>query len=289
MPIKLTLNIDGVNDMIAGPYGTAAKAVVERGTAVAGPFTAAGTALLVANQAQYEVWDTTGTSDYYYRYRVTDATAVIASAYSDVFRSTSMESYATLDDLLERIQAPDETRYNLIGDLLAAVSDQFDTEAGRQFYRIPQVSGEATRLYDGPVGNELRLPEGCVSLSLVEVASGTGQTYASLPASAWRLRPSYPEPGWPYTRLVLTELATTGFASGFDTIRLTGVFGWSTVPLLVSEAVLQVAQGSYNRSMTADAGQIGLAELGSMTLSIPRPDAWYRALRAYGRRAGAAV
>jgi hypothetical protein len=291
MPIKLTLDINNASDLMGtAAYGTAAKAVVERGTAVDDvAFAPIGTALLVDGQNQYEVWDSTGSSDYYYRFRVENEASSLASAYSDVFRGTAATTYASLDDLVERLNLPDETRFNLLNDLLGAVSSQFDNEAGRQFYRIPQVDGTTVRLYDGNGGLTLRIPEGCVSLTTVEVATGTGGSYATLGTTEWRLRPAHPAPDWPYTELVLTDLATTTFTPGYDTVRLTGVFGWASVPQLVTEAVLQLAQRSYNQSQTADAGQIGVGDLGTMTLSSQRPDAWYRALRAFGRRPGIAL
>lgn len=290
MPIKLTLNIDNTADLMASTaYGTAARAIIERGTAVAGPYSVAGTAMLVSGTTQYEWWDAVGTTASWYQFRISDSGGTALSAYSDPFRATALAAYGTLDDLLERLNLPDESRYNLLSDLLVAASAQLDTEAGRQFYRIPQVDGTTTRYYDSPGGSVLRLPEGCTSLTEVAVASQTGGAYTTLGTAEWRLRPSDPEPGWPYTELVLTDLATTSFAAGFDTIKLTGVFGWSTVPGLVKEAVIQMAQQMYNRSQTADTGLVGTPELGTLTLPSQRPDAWYRALRAFGRRRGAVV
>ncbi len=290
MPYKLILNIDNTADaMGTAAYGTAAVAVVERGTAEDAGYAAAGTVTLVSGTSQYEWWDASGTSDSWYRFRLFDGTSVY-SDYSPVFRATALDAYATLDDLLERLDMPDESKYNMLADLLVDVSGQLDAECGRQFYRIPQVGGSATRTYDGDGGDTLIVPEGIVSLSTVEVADAQYGTYTTLGANDWVLRPSYPAPGWPYSRLVLTGEGDYGtFTPGYGTVRLTGVFGWSAVPELVHLAVLEQAQRAYNESQTRAGGAVGLPEMGTYQMPTQGPSTWLSAIRRYGRRAAVAV
>ena len=279
----------------AGAYGTGALMRVQFCATETGTYAdiagtgSTPTVALVAGDRAYVAYDPAGTVGIWYRTRYENAGGTRLSDWSTPFQVDAPASYATLADLLERIQLPDDTHYELVAQILEAVSAQFDQECGRQFYRIPRSTGTTARLYDGDGGSVLRLPEGCVSLTTVEVAGSMGGSYTTLAANEWRLRPAYPAPGWPYTELILTELASTVFTDGTETVRLTGVFGWSTVPLLVREAVLQLAQLTFNMALTRAGGSIGLTEFGGTTLPSQRPDAWYRAMRAYGRRAGVAV
>lgn len=281
MPIKLILNIDNPADLIAGSYGTAAKAVIQSATSEAGTYAACGTVALSSTATQFEFWDATGDSDTWYRYRVTDGTGAIQSAFSDVFRGTALAAYATLDDLVERLQLPDQSQYNLLSDILVNISAQFDAEAHRQFYRIPQVSGTAVRYYDGDGSDELTVPEGIVSLDSVEVADYTGGAFTAIGTASWFLRPIYPTAGWPYTELHLYGYT---FPLGYGTVKLTGAFGFAAVPDLIREAVIQLASRTWNESKTRHSGVVGMPETGLVQLPMYRPDAWHRALQAYGRK-----
>lgn len=283
MPIKLILNIDNVADLMATTaYGTAAKAVVYRGTAEADvAYAAAGTVSLVSGTNQYEWWDSSGTTSSWYKYRLTDSGGTALSEYSDEFRATALQAYASLDSLIERLDLPDETKYNLLADILVNISAQFDAEAGRQFYRIPQVSGSTTRYYDGDGYDELFLPEGIISIDTLELSDATGGAYTTMGTADYYLRPSHPTAGWPYTSIRLYGYV---FADGFNTVKITGAFGWAEVPKIVEEAVLQMAARTWNDSRTRHAGVVGLPETGLIQVPAYRPDAWYRALNVYARR-----
>ena len=285
MPYKLILNVDNVADaMGTAAYGTAAVAVVERGTAQDAGFAAAGTVTLVSGTEQYEWWDATGTSDSWYRFRLFDGTSVY-SDYSPVFRASALPAYATLDDLLERLEMPDESRYNLLSDLLVDVSGQLDAQCGRQFYRIPQVSGDTTRIYDGDGSDTLIVPEGIVSITSISVYDQQYGTATALGANDYVLLPRYPAPGWPYSRIVLTGEGTyAAFTRGFGTVSITGVFGWEAVPELVHLAVLERAQEAYHQSQTREGGVVGLPETGTYTIVDRSRDSWRKATSLYGRR-----
>ena len=91
------------------------------------------------------------------------------------------------------------------------------------------------------------LDTGIVALSRVEVGTFTGDVYATTPSSDYFLRPSPAllQPGWPFTELVMTNVPTVGnsrpsFYPGYNTIRLTGVFGWPMVPDDITEVALNI-------------------------------------------------
>lgn len=295
MALKLILNIEGVNDALGtAAYGTAAAAIVERGTAQTGSYSAFATAALVAGQSQYEIWDTSAqaTTSSWYRYRIGNGAGTLFSDYSDPFRATALAAYATLDELTDRLNLPDEDRYSLLSSILESVSAQMDAETGRQFYRLPQVSGDTTRIYDGTGSTYLPVPEGIVSVTTVQVRDDIDSDWVTLGTAEWTLRPANPDPGDTYRGIALTGTSSAQYATfpdGMTTVRVTGAFGWPSVPYLVREAVIEMAARVYAESQTRYGGMVGLPEMGQTMMPINRPDAWHRAVRAYARRSGVAA
>lgn len=272
-------------------FGSGALIYWERSILQTGPWTdATGNVALVAATYQYTATDSSGSAVLWYRWRYGDAGGTTYSAYQDTFQGGQIAAYSTVAKLAGRISLPDQTKYWLLADLLVSVSEQFEQECQRQFYRIPVVSGEAVRIYDGDGSREFYLYEGIQSVSKLELAFVTGGSYQELASGLYFLQPNYPTPGWPYTTIALSQWSTIGaFFLGYNTVRITGVFGWSTVPALVQEAVLELAAKSYNESKTMHAGVVGIPEIGTIPISTNRPDAWYRALQAYGRKAAVAL
>lgn len=260
-------------------YGGTAYLVAQSGTAAGGSFTAFSTATLSSSTALYTFYHAAGSASTYYTHYLYGTAGTGASA--TAFQGDGLTAYAALEELWARLDLPDETEYPLLWDILEAVSAQFDAESHRQFYRIPAVTGETTRYYDGDGESVLYLPEGVVSLSAVEVADSTGGSYTTIGTADWFLRPSHPSAGWPYTELHLDDEV---FTEGYDTVKLTGVFGFSAVPALIREAVLELAARTYHESKTRHAGIAGMSETGLTSVPPYRPDAWYRALQAFGRR-----
>ena len=260
-------------------YGGTAYLVAASGTAESGDFTAFSTATVDSGTALYPFYHAAGTAGTWYEWQLYGTAGT--SSWSSPFQGDGLDSYALLEELWARLDLPDETEYPLLWDILEAVSGQFDAEAHRQFYRIPAVSGTATRYYDGNGESVLFVPEGIVSLTQVEVADATGGTFSTIATADWFLRPKVPSATWPYTELHLDGYV---FTDGWDTVRLTGIFGWSAVPALIREAVLQLAARTYHESKTRHAGIAGMAETGLTSVPPFRPDAWFRALQAFGRR-----
>lgn len=272
-------------------YGAGALIYWERSILQTGPWTdATGTVPLVAATYQYTVTDASGSAVLWYRWRYGDAGATTFSAYQDTVQGGQITGYSTVGKLAGRISLPDQSKFWLLADILTAVSEQFDQECGRQFHRIPLVAGETVRLYDGNGERDLYLYEGVQSLSALEVAFVTGGSFQTLASGLYFLQPNHPYPGWPFSRIALSQWSTIGaFFPGYQTVRLTGVFGWAAVPALVQEAVLELSAKTYNESKSMHAGVVGLPEIGTVSIGTNRPDAWYRALNAYGRKAAVAL
>lgn len=246
MGLLLKASVDDVDDRIRD-YGVGAKLYWARdNTSAAGAFTdASGSTVLIAGQTAYEIYDATGQDGYYYRTRVGNAAATDVGAWADVFRAGSLLSYASVTDLREELRLPDDSRDNLLADLLADASDWITAECGRDFYRHPQVSGTEVRLYDLTDDTSAVLDD-IISLTTVEYGAYTGSSYTALVAADWTLEPRL---GSPYSALTLTDYGSLGhFYAGTGTVRLTGVFGFPSVPRLIRRATLDLARELYQQS-----------------------------------------
>jgi hypothetical protein len=243
--VQLVVNVDDPADLLVG-YGAGAKVRLERATDAAFTTpTEIATQTILANQTQYEFWDTSGTVDSYYRSRYSDSAGTSFSSYSDVFRGGEVQAYATVDALRELLRLPDDSRDNQLTDLLLRVTTKITTSLGFDFFRHPAVSGTEVRLFDGDNGNMVRVPEGIISLTGVGLAAYTGQSYTALTVGDWRLR--WPvKLGGPYLSVMLSDVGTwRRWYRGFDTVQLTGVFGYPSIPPDIEQATLMWAADLY--------------------------------------------
>lgn len=247
MGILTYTNVDDVDDRLRD-YGALAKLYWARdNTSAVGAFAdASGNTLLIAGQTAYEIYDATGQDGYYYRSRVGNTGGTDFTAWSDVFRAGSLLAYASVTDLREELPGlPDSTRDNMLADLLRDASDWLSAECGRTFYRSPQVTGTEVRTYD-LTSDSGSIEDDIVSVSLVEYGTYTGGTFTTVTGSDYTLGPRLASP---FSALTLTDLATVGtFYAGTGTVRVTGVFGFASVPRLIRRATLDLARELYQQS-----------------------------------------
>lgn len=238
MAVQLIVNVDDPDDLIAG-YGAGALVRLERATSSA--FTDSleiDTEPLVSGTTQYKFWDTAGTDAHWYRSRYSDSTGTTFSEYSDGFQPGSPHAYATVDSLRELLQLPDDSRDNVLSDLLVRVTDQINLTLGFDFFRHPAVSGTEVRTLHGDGSDTITFKQGIYSLTSVQIGTGTGAAYSALTSADWRLR--WPlQDGGPYLALQLTGVGNYPiWYTGFDTVELTGVFGYPSIPPAIEQATL---------------------------------------------------
>lgn len=262
--MQLRVNVDNPGDKIT-EFGASAKLYWYRDNASAtGAFTdATGNVTLVATQTQYEIVDTTGAVGHYYRTRIGNTGGTLFDTYAPIFQAGALTAYATLDSLREYLGLPDDSRDNLLSDLLVDASDYINALCGRDFYRHPQVSGTEVRTFDTGPGPRVRVNAGIVSLSLVELASYTGSSYTALTGTGWVLEPADKAPDYSYTSVLLSDQGTyRTWYSAYAGARLTGVFGSSTVPAMIRKATLDLAREWY-RQGPGGGGPVGVNQFGT--------------------------
>jgi hypothetical protein len=264
MSQRLRLNVDGVDDEIRD-RAPGARIEIQRDTAAAFPApTTIGTVDLVAGQGQYEFFDPTGDTSSYYRFRLTTSSGSLPSDWSDVFRGGGLQAYATLENLREYLQLPDDSHDNLLSDLLRQASGALDAACERDFYRHPAVSGTEVRTFNGTGTRRLYVRAGVVSLTTVELITAVGGSYVTVDPAEYQLAPADKADDMSYTHVVLTGATGTysSWYSVYGGVRLTGVFGWASVPPMIEKATLDLAREWY-RQGPGGGGPVGVNQFGT--------------------------
>ncbi len=270
MSQKVILNADNVDDLLAG-YGAGARIEVYRAATSGGAFSMITTLPLVSGTEQYEYWDATGSSTDYYKVRYATSAGTTPSAYSAEFQGGAIEAYASIDSLREMLNLPDNSRDNFLADCLRRASGWLTEECGRDFYRHPQVSGTEVRTYNLD-DTATSVDDDIVSLTTVEYASGTGGTFTAAVSTDYALVPSG---GTPFSSVYLSDIGLVPeFSAGYGTVRLTGVFGYASVPTLIEQATLDLARELYQQG---PGGRAVGVDFGRLPLSVQR------AITKYGR------
>lgn len=279
----IRVNVDAPDDKIT-EFGVGAKLYWARDNASAtGAFTdATGSTPLVATQTQYEIIDGTGAVGHYYRTRVGNTGGTSFDEWAPVYQAGAISAYATLDALREYVAVPDNSRDNLLSDLLVDASGYLDARIGHDFYRHPQVTGTEVQTFSGSGSNVLRVPSGIVSLTGAELANQTGASYVALASTDWALAPADKGADWSYTRVHLSDVSSyTHWYAGDATVRLTGVFGWASVPSMIRKATLDLAREWY-RQGPGGGGPVGVNQFGTPIFGGGLPLSVKEALAVYG-------
>lgn len=200
-----------------------------------------------------------------------------------------MTATASVDDFRLTFDgpAPGLDRNSAIQAALDAAEAQIvgPQGVGWDFARHP-ADGEEVRLLDGRGTRTLHVHSGIVAVSLVEIAAGGG-TWAALGADDWFLSPAVPEPGEPFTHVVLADEAPVGaFPAGRRNIRLTGAFGYASPPPTLVPAEVALARQLYRSRSTTPGGMAGPDEWSDAATAVPRgwPDETYRFVQGYRSR-----
>lgn len=154
---------------------------------------------------------------------------------------TISNGYATLQDVKASLRLSDTYDDALIELAIESASRAIDQYTGRYFYS----SGTATRLFVAESWDVVNIDD-AISVSLVEtnLNDNWGTTWA---ASDYQTEPlngvSDGIPGWPITKLRAIDNYAFPIYRGEALVRVTGSWGWSTVPTAIKQAtVLQAAR-----------------------------------------------
>lgn len=194
--------------------------------------------------------------------------------------STAFGTYAALAPVKARLGIPAEDTVSDadISTVCNQVNGYIESLVGRPLCNL----GTATYTFDGYDAQDNRvlfIARGVRTVTLLETATYTGGSFSTVPSTDYFLRPQTQEldPGWPYTQIIMTNVPSANnysplFYDGYNTVRITGTWGFASTPDEITEIGEVMAVRAWNARQSGQTDQIGLSEAGmpviSRTLSI---------------------
>ena len=169
-------------------------------------------------------------------------------------------AYASLIQLKSAIGIADGIDDPMLEMAIESASRQIDSYTERYFYN----AGTAVKLF-APLDNYVCATEDFITLTKVET-SEDGESYdTEWAASDWQAEPLNGRAGGlvtSYTQIRAIEDYLFPYRNGEATVRLTGTWGWSAVPIAITQATIILASRIFKR-LDSPLGIIS-GELGSM-------------------------
>jgi hypothetical protein len=294
--IRVNIYVENPDELLS-LYGAGALIRVESATTYAGSYTELGTVPIVSQIYSYVYNDTAGTTTAtFYRTRYSNVGNSLDSDYSDIFQGGYNPGLCDLIDVKQRLWGAtadtttdqDET----LSEYITQVTDWIQGRTGQTFLPDPYGSGTSVHLFHGydasRDGTRLWIPQGIRSVTTLEIAQYTTAAFVTMPAGTYFLDPSvdYRKPGWPPTRITLTDYTTGAvspifFFPGYNNIRVTGAFGWATVPPAIQNVAASVVVKAFKNQRTGYSDTIGNGEYGQTVVTKSISDLDYRTVMRY--------
>ncbi len=172
--------------------------------------------------------------------------------------------YATLQQIKAAIGIADGFEDSLLEMAIESASRQIDSYTERVFYN----AGTAVRIYS-PLDNYVLPTDDFISLSKVETSEDGESFDTEWAATDWQAEPLNNLAGGlvtSYTQIRAVDNYLFPVREGEATARLTGVWGWSSVPIAVTQATIILGSRIFKR-LDSPLGIIS-GELGSMRVGF---------------------
>lgn len=178
-------------------------------------------------------------------------------------------SYATRDGVKRRLKngnafgTADTSDDDLIDTLCGQINGWLEDEMGRQVGPI----ASATYTFDGDGSDELYVPMGVRSISLLTIADSTNGSpvtetnYVVLPRVQDR------RPGWPGFYLKLTDLSSMRFYRAFGNVAVTMTAGWDAIPNSLTQVAEVTVVRAWNARQSGQMDITGTDETGNPIVS----------------------
>ena len=172
--------------------------------------------------------------------------------------------YASLIQLKSAIGIADGIDDPMLEMAIESASRQIDSYTERYFYN----AGTATKIF-APIDNWVCPTEDFITLTKVET-SEDGESYdTEWTADDWQAEPLNGRSGGlvtSYTQIRAVEDYLFPYRNGEATVRLTGTWGWSAVPIAITQATIILASRIFKR-LDSPLGIIS-NDLGSMRVGF---------------------
>jgi len=199
---------------------------------------------------------------------ITDELVVTTSA---VTATAAAGLYVTLAALKATLSISATTWNDDLTAAIAAASRAIDEECGRRFYADDDAT--SVRYYTPNVASHLTIDDLAALTSVYIDTAGTG-SYTTLwtAGTHFHLSPyNAAEDGWPYTELEVRGQSGAYLPCYTKSVKVTGQFGWPTVPNAIAQATGILAARLFKRAREAPFSVFGMGVDGS-AVRISRTD-----------------
>ena len=173
-------------------------------------------------------------------------------------------AYATLIQLKSAIGIADGIDDPMLEMAIESASRQIDSYTERYFYN----AGTAVKLFS-PLDNYVCPTEDFITLTKVETSEDGESWDTEWAATDWQAEPLNGRSGGlvtSYTQIRAIDSYLFPYRNGEATARLTGTWGWSAVPIAITQATIILASRIFKR-LDSPLGIIS-NELGSMRVGF---------------------
>lgn len=184
--------------------------------------------------------------------------------------------YCTLNEIKAAARITDSVDDALLELSVESASRQIDRACDRIFYN----AGSATRVFlpTDPYATEI---DDLVSLTTLKTSSAADQNFdVTWSATDYELHPLNGKVGgayWPYTDIkaigdYLFPVWTTNTTNSNEaTVQVTGVWGWTAVPVDIKQATILLAMRQFKR-YDSPLGVAGFGDIGAIRVGKIDPD-----------------
>ena len=172
--------------------------------------------------------------------------------------------YATLLQIKSAIGISDGIDDPMLEMAIESASRQIDSYTERYFYN----AGTATKIF-APLDNYVCATEDFITLTQVQTSEDGESWDTTWAATDWQAEPLNGRAGGlvtSYTQIRAIEDYLFPYREGEATVRLTGQWGWSAVPIAITQATVILASRIFKR-LDSPLGIIS-GELGSMRVGF---------------------
>jgi hypothetical protein len=175
----------------------------------------------------------------------------------------SSNLYTTVAALKSRLGITDTTDDTILTNVLTGVCRAIDAHTGRWFWR----DTTATTRYYTPKWSDLLYTDPIVSVTYLYTDTAGDWTWATTwAATDYSLQPfNASNDGWPYEYIKLPPNGNYSFSAAEKYVKITGIFGWPSVPYPIAEAALLWSERLYKRK-DAPFGILASVETGELRL-----------------------
>lgn len=168
-------------------------------------------------------------------------------------------SYATLAEVKAALRIGDTVDDSLLEMAIESASRLIDAYAGRYFYN----AGTATKLFTAQDAY-VTVTEDMQSLTTLETAVQPDNSWTTWDATAYQLEPVNGKAdgiSMPYTQVRAIYKNFFPTLNGAALVRITGVWGWASIPIAIKQATIMQASRIFTR-LQSPLGVLSSPDLG---------------------------